>query len=193
MRRSKMKFRTIQRRDEAWQSALCEHYVACCDDKTQFFRRLGVNICKMLFLIQARPSNICMSFGVTSRKIPLGPFVSRYRSSVSVAATLVPYSLWGRRSVVPGIPSVDTHTHTHARTHAGTHAPTHPRTHARTHVCIPFFFHPSLDLMSVRSRARPRARAFERRDVFAARSDQFVLHVLHARTVVVCSDYQSKS
>lgn len=45
------------------------------------------------------------------------------------------------------------------------------------YIRIPLLLYPSLDLMPVR------ARAFERRVVSAARDDQSVLHVLHARTI----------
>lgn len=70
---------------------------------------------------------------------------------------------------------------------------THKHTHTHIlYIYIPFLFHPSPDLMPVWSRARPRARAFERRVVFTARNDQSVLHVLHAKTVFDYFDLRLK-
>jgi len=93
-------------------------------------------------------------------KSPRSVHLSRHGSSVSVSATLVPYSLRGRRPVVSGIPSEYIHIYIHVYMH--TYDVYARVSYVRIHVCvcvclrIPLLLHLSLDLMPV-----ARARAFE--------------------------------
>lgn len=67
-------------------------------------------------------------------KSPRSVHLSRHGSSVSVSATLVPYSLRGRRPVVSGIPSEYIHIYIHVYMH--TYDVYARVSYVRIHVCV---------------------------------------------------------
>lgn len=69
-------------------------------------------------------------------KSPRSVHLSRHGSSVSVSATLVPYSLRGRRPVVSGIPSEYIHACTYTYTSTCTYDVYVSYVHIHIHACV---------------------------------------------------------